>query len=59
MTPGPCGRRRLVRFSAPQGGEAGGGFALIPTRSHISGDLDRDVSLLAVPLIGLANLSAD
>src|SRR5208337_4604921 len=40
----------------PQGGEAGGGLAVIPTRSQVSGDIDRNVFLLAVPLVGLADL---
>src|SRR5208337_951847 len=40
----------------PEGGEAGGGLALLPTRSQVSGDIDRKISLLAVPLVGLADL---
>jgi len=40
----------------PQDGEAGGGLGLFPTRSQVSGDIDRKISLLAVPLVGLADL---
>src|SRR5208337_5376484 len=40
----------------PEGGEAGGGLALLPTRRQVSGDIDRKISLLAVPLVGLADL---
>ena len=40
----------------PEGGEARGRLSLIPTRSHVSSDLDREVSVLAVSLVGLTNL---
>src|SRR5208337_1862907 len=33
-----------------------GGLGLFPTRSQVSGDIDRKISLLAVPLVGLADL---